>query len=305
MKNKIIYITGRGHSGSTILDLVLGNKFNSISFGEFVSGVSRYKEQFCSCGMNILECPFWSTVINEIEKRGLSFDRFSFIVYKYSNILQFYKLYFNKQLYEEFKIYHSVFFEIINNLFDKDLFIDSSKEPSRSLFYYSVFSNSFVIHLVRNPFDVVASTFKRVKKGESVNFLRKKLTPTKFNKVLIVSLFSFNWFIGNLMIEIFKLFMAKDRYIIFSYDRFIKNPAKELKNLDNNFKLGLDDVIFKVSNGENLDINHTLGGNRIRFKKSFVLSPSIFSEKLSPFYICLVFLFTFPLYFFYKLKKLF
>lgn len=305
MGNRIIYITGRGHSGSTILDLVLGNKENSISFGEFVSGVSRYRDQFCSCGMKILECPFWSKIIFEMEKDNFSFDRFSYLVYKYSNILNCYNLYIDKQLKEEFRIYHEVFFNIISNHFNSDLLIDSSKEPSRSLFYYYLFSNSYIIHLVRNPFYVVASTFKRIEKGESVNFLRIKLRPNKFNMIFIISLFSLNWFVGNLIIEFFKIFMAKNRFYVFSYDRFIMDPSQELKKLDDKFQLELGSLISDVSKRKYLNIHHNLGGNRIRFEKSFTLNPSNTSEKMSTFYNSLVLLFTFPLYFFYRVKKLF
>lgn len=40
---------GRGHSGSTVLDTILGNSYEIESVGEFVAGCVSYNRS-CSCG---------------------------------------------------------------------------------------------------------------------------------------------------------------------------------------------------------------------------------------------------------------
>ena len=47
-KFKVVYIMGRGHSGSTMLDLMLGNHEKIHSVGELTSGFRRRSEK-CSC----------------------------------------------------------------------------------------------------------------------------------------------------------------------------------------------------------------------------------------------------------------
>lgn len=56
-----LYIAGRGHSGSTMFDAMLGNADQIESVGELVSGMGRYKG-VCSCGKLFLDCPFWVDV---------------------------------------------------------------------------------------------------------------------------------------------------------------------------------------------------------------------------------------------------
>ena len=51
-----LYIMGRGHSGSTILDILLGNSTRIESVGELLSGLSRADHQMCSCGVMVPDC---------------------------------------------------------------------------------------------------------------------------------------------------------------------------------------------------------------------------------------------------------
>ncbi len=64
-KNKIIYIAGLGHSGTTILDMILGVHKKIIGLGEIMPFIRRknhladYKST-CSCGKKGDKCEFWS-----------------------------------------------------------------------------------------------------------------------------------------------------------------------------------------------------------------------------------------------------
>ncbi|MBU2478893.1 MAG: hypothetical protein KKA36_07355, partial [Gammaproteobacteria bacterium] len=71
---KIAYIMGRGHNGSTVTDLILGNHADILATGEMNSGLG--KGNVCSCGKSIRECEFWSQVIRRFEEHhpDLGFD---------------------------------------------------------------------------------------------------------------------------------------------------------------------------------------------------------------------------------------
>ena len=71
--NKIIYIAGIGHCGSTILDMSLGCHPSIIGLGEVINLLLAKKEDFskekftqvlCSCGQNMDVCEFWSGAKN-------------------------------------------------------------------------------------------------------------------------------------------------------------------------------------------------------------------------------------------------
>jgi hypothetical protein len=78
----IVFIAGIGHSGSTLLDFMLGAKPKTFSVGEidkFINDATsevffeRYlkREKYpCSCGKRPGECPFWSKFRNYIDSEG-------------------------------------------------------------------------------------------------------------------------------------------------------------------------------------------------------------------------------------------
>jgi hypothetical protein len=61
---QIIYIMGSGHSGSTLLDIILGNHPDVVSVGELTYLVrdAWIDNKRCACGTTGNECPFWSAV---------------------------------------------------------------------------------------------------------------------------------------------------------------------------------------------------------------------------------------------------
>ncbi|MBN2662644.1 MAG: sulfotransferase [Bacteroidales bacterium] len=71
-KQKIIYIAGLGHSGSTILDMILGSHSKIIGLGEIMPFLRRTDHSSdynstCSCGKKGKNCDFWAPVENLIK----------------------------------------------------------------------------------------------------------------------------------------------------------------------------------------------------------------------------------------------
>lgn len=58
-----LYIAGSGHSGSTLLDMLLGGHPQVASLGEPIFLVFNSNEHKtmdrCTCGLHVLDCPFW------------------------------------------------------------------------------------------------------------------------------------------------------------------------------------------------------------------------------------------------------
>lgn len=70
---QLVYITGSGHSGSTLLDRLLGSHPDVAALGEihrFSLGLHREEKPFrCDCGETISDCPFWAEVFACVAQR--------------------------------------------------------------------------------------------------------------------------------------------------------------------------------------------------------------------------------------------
>jgi Sulfotransferase family len=151
----IVYIIGVGHSGSTLLDLLLGSHSKACSVGELIalstSGKPGRQERIlarrCDCGAPTkLACPFW----NEVDRRlqGACGKSLSTIDLDTDDPATF--LAANRAVYEA-----------IAQVSGRSFIIDSSKGSSR---YQRLVEAGFdvrPIHIVREPQGVVASHLRK------------------------------------------------------------------------------------------------------------------------------------------------
>ncbi len=65
---KLVYVCSAGHSGSTLLSLVLGGQPGLAGFGEIAQTVKRMHDRPkpCTCGQ--MPCPVWEPVLQEVDK---------------------------------------------------------------------------------------------------------------------------------------------------------------------------------------------------------------------------------------------
>ena len=88
----VVYIMGRGHSGSTVLDLILGNHDDIIGVGELTSGFGfRESIETCACGESIQQCNFWKGIREDLLLRypDTSMQEYSQMM---NYIVRFYRL---------------------------------------------------------------------------------------------------------------------------------------------------------------------------------------------------------------------
>ena len=77
MSPELIYICGSGHSGSTLLDMILGGHSKISALGEahrvYLSAHNEGKVHLCACGLTLEKCEFWSAVENYLVKKNPEF----------------------------------------------------------------------------------------------------------------------------------------------------------------------------------------------------------------------------------------
>jgi hypothetical protein len=84
-RQKIIYIAGLGHSGSTILDLSLGAHSKIIGLGEIFTLLDKdrrknHLKSHCSCGMRATQCKFWAGADLELDKGNGVENKYAILV---------------------------------------------------------------------------------------------------------------------------------------------------------------------------------------------------------------------------------
>lgn len=73
-RDQLIYIAGSGHSGSTLLDMMLGGHSQISSLGEVhrltmnACAKTDFELHRCTCGLTIEECPFWQKVAVKLQE---------------------------------------------------------------------------------------------------------------------------------------------------------------------------------------------------------------------------------------------
>ncbi len=95
MKQKLVFVASLSHSGSTLINLMLGAHPQLIGLGEIDTVLQMSAEQLaservmrCSCGEKVGNCAFWSPTIDALLARpaaGLQ-ERYAILFYMFQNL---------------------------------------------------------------------------------------------------------------------------------------------------------------------------------------------------------------------------
>ncbi len=255
-KIPVIFIVSAGHSGSTLLDLLLSAHPEVVGLGEAekigAKVVPKIPEHHCSCGKAYDECPFWgdfvktpehveffSHRVRHIHQRKLDFllgkKRYTFIKHVPGPVSPEAYVRNTEALYR-YAIERS----------GAKVVVDSSKRPYRpqALKDYGALVEPYIIHLVRDGRGVLWSFLKKYRKqypGEEAFWTRHAIDE---------------WFGSNLKAELLRMRLgARSRRI--RYEDLVANPEKVLAPVFRD--LGLDPALWNPNFRE--APRHYLAGN--------------------------------------------
>jgi hypothetical protein len=276
MKKQYIYICSAGHSGSTLLDHILGSHDDIFSLGEIINLSKNISmNTLCTCGMPIKACTFWQEVLKKVNYK-LNIDVFTnpydlllgypdpkvyiddiqkSIRYKIKRHLvrKNYYLYLNNYLYIP-KLIDSIKTACHNtySLYDsvletskKSIVVDSSKYYLEGLALYNNNSEKVkIILLVRNGYSVYYSYLNHgFKRSVAVNAWKnhyKRAIPLIKNKI-----------------------KQKDVLLV-KYENMTKKPNEEINRICKFIGIKYDDKMLGFSGS----LHHSVDGNDMRFKKN-------------------------------------
>lgn len=157
---RIVYIVGCGHSGSTLLDMLVSTHSQIFSVGE-AKMFGRSPDKRCTCGAeHWYGCPFWKAVDGRMCADGgpglghediEDGDR------------------------EVFSAYNRRFFRAVSETSGCPVVLDSSKDFSRLKSFLNSDLRVDVIHLIRDPRGVA---FSGLRKGRPIGGVTKKYVRT-------------------------------------------------------------------------------------------------------------------------------
>lgn len=277
-----LYVMGRGHSGSTILDILLGGGAAVESVGELVSGLERYADaEPCACGALMRDCPFWADVRRRFEAEGHDWAE----LVRRSRAQTDVKRWLSTRLAAADDADRRGLAQMTEALAravagtsGKPHLLDSNKETARGLFLLRYVPSARVIHLVRDPRGIVQSHHWRVAGGRGFKFMRRTYRAT-WTAPLFLLLGAASWTVGNTLCELAGR-VAPDRLLRLRYEDLRDDPAATLRLIGARFGLPVDDVVAKLAAGESFPVGHNVGGNHIRHEGAVRFDPK--AEKTRP-----------------------
>jgi hypothetical protein len=261
---------GRGHSGSTVLDLLLGNADEVQSTGELTSGFRR-RWEVCSCGHKIDACEFWGPVRRDLERLHPDCD-----IDAYSGMLNYMdRVYRIPQMISPSLLpgrirrhYAAVTRDLLTLIAERSgrrYVVDSSKEFARACFMLRNFPGQVkVIHLVRDGRGVMWSVLRRLRSGQPFRFMRVDWKPKAAWPVMITVAAS--WVVGVLIGA--AVGFGQRNVLTVRYEDLCERGERELERIGRFLGVDLRPVAKRVADGEPLHIRHNVGGNNMRRDES-------------------------------------
>ena len=293
---KLIYIVSSGHSGSTLVDMLLGSSEHVLSIGE-VFYLTAYLEAcelrkaplgfICTCEKPVRDCPFWSEVLAKFgdtdphllqEHSGTS--RLNWLLRYLLWFLTGRRLRFGASELGDDTALVAALDQV--SAPEIQYLCDSSKDFTRlMILLMNPGIEVYPIHLVRDPRGVAHSYGKPLR-------TELGLPPRPYYPSLL------RWVVVNVAARV-TLWLSGRPWRVIDYERFTQDPGREVEKLNHAFDLNLSPDSFL--DAMNSTERHNIGGNMMRFKKiDRIRTDEAWRQKLTPLQKVLGGVLTFPIY---------
>lgn len=286
---KVLYVLGFARSGTTVLGNLLGEMDGFFHLGELHRLWLRlaYDRGKCGCHEKLSECPFWSEVLSrnlpelrteevvddtpnggvkvsmrpaiplfrtvlELRDRATSGSRWPSVG-------------LSRNGGPEIRLYAELVEKVLQDVAEDTgatVLVDSSKSPEfGGLFRYMETISPYFLHIVRDP---RGSVLSRQRRHARLDGSRICLDPKTATADCV------RWVKSNLASHALGRGEMKRRYISIRYEDFITNPTSTLKRIAGLVGETPASLPLRDERSAYLGPNHTVGGNRNRFKRGEV-----------------------------------
>ena len=271
-----LYIVGRGHSGSTIFSMLVGEARTVSSEGEIITGFRRgYEAKRCASGEPFAECSLWSKVRAAFERRaGTGFaDAVRTLNRRasYGRIIPNLLAGPNSAEAREAKRLIEALYDSIAEATNRPVVLDSSKDMSTATFLLRHVPDAKLVHFVRSPFGVVDSYVKRIKSAKSFHVFRIRFQVERFYFIpMVVS--ALLWTAGSFACELLRFFWPK-RVITLHYEDLCERPVALVEQLESFTGISLSEAKEAAEANREMQPNHGLSANHLMRRGNIAFSP--------------------------------
>ena len=198
-----LYVMSRPHSGSTILDILLGNTASVESVGQLVSDMGKLDNP-CACGATIRDCPFWREVRARVEGAGVNWDEAVAASVGQAHVGRFWATWrarADDPAMARLARITAVIAEAIAAAAGKAIVLDFDQGADARPVPCPLLPGRPAIRLVRDPRGAVASHYWRLKDKGYFHFLRRDYRVPGLSP-LFLALAAASWTVGNLLHEL-------------------------------------------------------------------------------------------------------
>lgn len=263
---RLLYIAGNGRSGSTILNVVLGQLPGFFTVGEVTRVWERgvMENQPCGCGARFRDCAIWQAVFARAFGGfdGVDAARMATLRDRHCLTKRIPGLMWRRDHgpssspdLEEYLAATRSLYRAIGYVSGSEVIVDASKWPAYGyLLDRSPGFDLSVVHLVRDP-RAAAFSWRRVKEsGAGRHLLRQHpLRSTAY------------WMVWNTAIPYFWRRPGK-KYALLTYESFVVDPQHRIEEILRFAGVGRRPLPFVDANTVLLRPTHGVGGNVERLK---------------------------------------
>ncbi len=249
---------GAGRSGTTLLDILLGNHPACESIGEINRYFNRFGEPHKTKNEN--ELLFWKKVKDEViecfGEHELLNQRKNFKKFEYYSGV-FTPKFLHQKDYNSYLNFTSQILKTLGRYHNNKILIDSSKYPLRQRILKDLGYDVRTIFLIRRPSSVIRS------------FMKKKLEqpPKGFFEAF------FYYLITNLFCHFQNI--RNSKCVLVTYEDLILKPKETLDLISRVSDMDMNVLKAKIEKDEDLKVGYLFDGNRIRLSESIKLKSQI------------------------------
>jgi hypothetical protein len=251
---KVLYIAGYGRSGSTFLDMLLGNHDDVFGAGEITHlFTALLEDKVCTCGEIYLKCPVWGAVAGRVRAKLPST---SFI--SASQLTRNTDGWHPGGGSSDYSTLWRAVFESVSEVTNKPWTVDSSKTGWDAIGRVPALRDAFhtdlkVVHLVRDPRAVVFARMKRASRLVDAPWSGRWGPDSSAGRAMRAVV---GWSAAHMRV--------RDADLLMRYEDLTSHPAAELGRLGELMAVDAAQWIDLVASEASLDPGHAIKGNRAR-----------------------------------------
>jgi len=271
---KVIYITGSGRSGSTLLNALLGSVDPVFGVGELarLPQSGWIDGEYCACGLTVNRCLVWAE-IREAWCRKTGSDVHDLVAVQGSVERS---RYLHRPLFcaggTQFKKYARLvgtLYDVIAEVSGAGTIIDTSKNPIRAMALARVPTIDLrLIHLVRDVRGVAWSLMKRFAKDARSGVHQSIAGQSPLGSIA-------HWTLVNLLAEWAMSAMPHESRMRLRYEDLISQPASILDDLGQVADIEVRGAVAKIDSSATITFGHMVAGNRVRMSPGESINPDL------------------------------